>query len=223
MTTYILQHVPFEEPGSLAGLKAEVIHLYENQAVLPPVEMIDCLIILGGPMSANDSFPWLQQEQQLIQRCLKKQIPMIGICLGAQLIAKCLGATIAQNSQGKEVGFGYVTKELVDYAFLPDTLDVLHWHGETFELPEGAVRLYRSPFCENQAFIYQERVIGLQFHMETTAATLQKIVAADQAYIAGNVLGNTSAAILAKEIPAENQAILNQMVTYITRGEMTGA
>lgn len=120
-----------------------------------------------------------------------------------------------QNKEGKEVGFGEIQKATNQYDFLPEKLDVLHWHGETFNLPEGATRLYRSEHCENQAFIYNDNVIGLQFHMETTEETLKDIVEADRAYIEGNVLSNTEQSIINYEIPSQNKDILMKIIEYI--------
>lgn len=215
MSIYILQHVPFEKPGILEALDAKVIKLYETDYRLPDTADIDLLIILGGPMSVNDDIEWLLQEKKLIRTMIENNKPMLGICLGAQLIAKVLGSTIFQNKEGKEVGFGEIQKATNQYDFLPEKLDVLHWHGETFNLPKGATRLYRSEHCENQAFIYNDNVIGLQFHMETTEATLKDIVEADCEYIEDNVLGNTEQTILNNVIPSQNKEILMKMIEYI--------
>lgn len=215
MSIYILQHVPFEKPGILDALDAKVIKLYESDYKLPDIADIDLLIILGGPMSVNDDIGWLLQEKKLIKSMIEYNKPMLGICLGAQLIAKVLGSTIFQNKEGKEVGFGEIQKVTNQYDFLPEKLDVLHWHGESFKLPKDATRLYRSEYCENQAFIYNDNVIGLQFHMETTEKTLKDIVEADRAYVEGNVLGNTEQSILNYEIPSQNKDILMKMIEYI--------
>lgn len=110
MKVYILQHVPFETPGSLAYLDAHIIKLYETPVRIPDAQQVDVLIILGGPMSVNDDIPWLAEERALIIAMLKQQKPMLGICLGAQLIAQVLGATIYTNSAGKEVGFSNIKK-----------------------------------------------------------------------------------------------------------------
>ena len=218
MKVYILQHVPFETPGSLAYLDAHIIKLYETPVRIPDAQQVDVLIILGGPMSVNDDIPWLAEERALIIAMLKQQKPMLGICLGAQLIAQVLGATIYTNSAGKKVGFSNIKKTTSRYNFLPETLDVLHWHGETFSLPPGAERLYCSPYCENQAFIYKDCVIGLQFHLETTSQTLQDLVAADYKYIEGNVLQQTRDSILQHEIPTDNQIVLSKIMDHLIGG-----
>ncbi|TDL38281.1 type 1 glutamine amidotransferase [Macrococcoides bohemicum] len=222
MNIYILQHVPFENPGILEALNAKVINLYENNHILPDEKDIDMLIVLGGPMNVHDDIPWLNHEKELIKDLIKNNKPLLGICLGAQLIAEVLGGEVYPNSKGKEVGFGVIKKQTNDYSFLPQQLDVLHWHGDTFTLPDKAKRLYSSAHCENQAFIYNENVIGLQFHMETTKETLSELVEADREYITGNVLNNTEEDIMKYDIPAENQEVLLSMVDYISGGCING-
>ena len=135
MNIVILQHVPFENPGILEKLNTKVIRLYENTHVLPNEKEIDLLIILGGPMSTNDEISWLNDEKKLIKSMIENKKPMLGICLGAQLIAEVLGGEVYRNPKGKEVGFGTINKQTEDYPFLPEQLDVLHWHGDTFEIP----------------------------------------------------------------------------------------
>lgn len=222
MNIYILQHVPFENPGILKELNAKVIKLYENNHILPEEKDIDMLIVLGGPMSVHDDIPWLNHEKALIKGLIQNNKPLLGICLGAQLITEVLGGEVYPNSKGKEVGFGVIKKQSNDYSFLPQQLDVLHWHGDTFTLPDKAKRLYSSTHCENQAFIYNENVIGLQFHMETTKETLSDLVEADREYITGNVLKNTEENIMTYDIPTENQKVLLSMVNYISGGRLSG-
>lgn len=222
MNIVILQHVPFENPGILEKLNTKVIRLYENTHVLPNEKEIDLLIILGGPMSTNDEISWLNDEKKLIKSMIENKKPMLGICLGAQLIAEILGGEVYRNPKGKEVGFGTINKQTEDYPFLPEQLDVLHWHGDTFEIPYNAKRLYSSNNCENQAFIYNENIIGLQFHMETTKETLCDLVEADRSYILGNILENTEPDIMNHSIPPENQDVLLNMVAYISGGKLDG-
>lgn len=222
MKTYIVQHVPFENPGILEELNAKVIKLYENNHILPEEKDIDMLIVLGGPMSVHDDIPWLNHEKVLIKSLIQNNKPILGICLGAQLIAEVLGGKVYPNSKGREVGFGVINKQNSEYSFLPQQLDVLHWHGDTFTLPYDAKRLYSSTHCENQAFIYNENVIGLQFHMETTKETLSELVEADREYITGNVLNNTEEDIMTHDIPTENQEVLLSMVKYISGGHING-
>lgn len=176
MRAYVLQHVPFEELGNihdwLQQQQAEIRYcrLYAGDS-LPAVEDIDLLIVLGGPMSVNDEadYPWLRAEKAFLTQVIAAEKAVVGICLGAQLIAACQGARIYAN-HSKEIGWFNITAEPVTAAVpvLPATMKVFHWHGETFELPPGAVLLARSEACTNQIFLLGQRVIGLQCHLETT-------------------------------------------------------
>ncbi|MFT9005589.1 MAG: type 1 glutamine amidotransferase [Liquorilactobacillus hordei] len=217
MGKFILQHVPFEKPGILKQLNAKIIKMYEGDHSLPKAADVELLIVLGGPMGVNDNYDWLIAEKELIGEVIALHKPVLGICLGAQLIAQVLGADVYPNENGKEVGFKSIEKQTNAYSFLPTELKVLHWHGDTFDLPDKAIRLYSSDACHNQAFIYQEKVIGLQFHMETTTATLKGLVEADSEYIDGNVFGYSEEEILNAQIPAQNEQVLLKMVDYIIK------
>ncbi len=217
MGKYILQHVPFEKPGILEQLNAKIIKMYEGDYSLPKAADVELLIILGGPMGVHDNYDWLIAEKKLIAEVIVLQKPILGICLGAQLIAQALRANVYPNKNGKEVGFKEVKKQVNDYSFLPTELEVLHWHGDTFDLPDKAIRLYSSDACPNQAFVYQEKVIGLQFHMETTAATLNGLVESDSRYIKGNIFGYSKEEILKTKIAAQNESVLLKMIEYIMK------
>jgi GMP synthase-like glutamine amidotransferase len=135
---------------------------------------------MGGPMSVNDEdeFPWLVSEKQFICEAIHLGKPILGICLGAQLIASATGARIYRNSL-KEIGwfpiYGISSNDRSIFSF-PPSVQVFHWHGETFDLPSGATRLAKSDKCENQAFQISKSVIGLQFHLETTSEAAREIV-----------------------------------------------
>lgn len=182
MKTLVLQHVPFEGPGSiLSWLKSResdirYCHLYEDGCTLPEPESIDLLVIMGGPMSVNDEavYPWLRREKELIKSVIQLKRPVVGICLGAQLIANALGTAVYAGSQ-KEIGWFPIvaTQEDRQVFRFPATATVFHWHGETFDLPPNAVRLASSAVCANQAFQVGTNVIGLQFHLETVPETAE--------------------------------------------------
>ena len=186
MRAHYLQHVPFEGLGSietwLHSMRADVsvTKSFEDPA-LPAVDDLDLLVIMGGPMSVNDEqeFPWLAAEKQFIRKAIERDKAVIGICLGAQLIAGALGAAVYPNRE-KEIGWFPVTAEPASDAeglfTFPRELLAFHWHGETFDLPDGATRLARSAACDNQAFQLGRRVIGLQFHLETTPDAARDIV-----------------------------------------------
>jgi GMP synthase-like glutamine amidotransferase len=180
MRIHFLQHHPLVLPGCISEWALSsyctmaVTRMYQSEP-LPRVSEFDWLVVMGGLMGAYEDakYPWLVKEKQLIKRAIEKGKTVIGICLGAQLIANVLGAHVYPN---KEKEIGWFPIELTDEGrsspvtwFLPKRLTVLHWHGDAFDLPQGAVHLAWSEACRNQAFVYGERVIGLQFHMEITA------------------------------------------------------
>lgn len=199
MRIHYLQHVSFEGLGSIETWAQEhghgltPIHLFAGQA-LPSLADFDWLIVMGGPMGVGDEalYPWLGPEKRLVGEAIAAGKVVLGICLGAQIIAEVLGAKVYPNRH-KEIGWFPLTKvsQFPAGAFLPPALEVFHWHGDTFELPAGAEQLARSLGCEQQGFSYQERVVGLQFHLETTpesAATLiekcgEELAAATGPYI----------------------------------------
>jgi GMP synthase-like glutamine amidotransferase len=185
MRAHYLQHVPFEGLGSIeiwlqnAGFEITSTKLFESGG-LPEVDEVDLLVIMGGPMSVNDEedYPWLVEEKAFVKSVIDVGKPVLGICLGAQLIASSLGAEVLPNSE-KEIGWFPIqavnTNNQSAFQF-PKQADVFHWHGETFKLPPGAIRLAESNVCENQAFQVSTNVIGLQFHLETTSSSAQAIV-----------------------------------------------
>lgn len=184
MNVHILQHVPFEGIGSMEpwlharGADITSTRFFESWT-LPDVSSPDLVIAMGGPMSVNDeaALPWLVAEKQFIRAAIQRGVPVLGICLGAQLIASALGARVYPGTQ-REIGWfdiQAVPAQEGTFAF-PDKARVFHWHGETFDLPAGAVHLARSAACEHQAFQIGRRVMGLQFHLETTPATAAAII-----------------------------------------------
>lgn len=184
MRVHVLQHLPFEDLGNIApnlqarGARISHTHFFEN-AQLPALDGIDMIIAMGGSMSVNDEreFPWLKPEKQFIREAIRRNISVLGVCLGAQLIAGALGARVYANPF-KEIGWFPVRGvSAPEGAFsFPREFTVFHWHGETFDLPEGAVRLAESDGCRNQAFQIRRNVIGLQFHLETTHANASALV-----------------------------------------------
>ncbi len=187
MRIHILQHESFESPAIIEDWirnkkhKLSFTKFYED-GLLPDIKKVDWLIIMGGPMSANDEdkFPWLKEEKVFIKKAIDGNKRVLGICLGSQLIASSLGCRVYRN-KFKEIGWmtvGLTESAKDNYIFrsLPGTISVCQWHGETFDMPEGAVHIARSEACGNQAFIYKERVVGLQFHLEFTEDTLKDLI-----------------------------------------------
>lgn len=178
MKIHWLQHVPFEGLGCIElWLKANshavsCTRLFAEEA-LPDPDGVDGLIVMGGPMGVAEeaAYPWLADEKALIKQIIAQNKPVLGICLGAQLIAAVLGAPVTQN-QYREIGFFPVTG---DGSRVPEIFTAFHWHGDTFGIPEGAVHLASSAACRNQAFLYKDNVLGLQFHLETTEECLRSL------------------------------------------------
>jgi GMP synthase (glutamine-hydrolysing) len=182
---WVITHVAFEDLGSFddilieAGFAIEYVNAAtDNLDVINP-ETDELLIVLGGPISVNDAaeYPFIDTELEMLSRRLAADKPTLGICLGAQLIARALGAKVYPGQQ-KEIGWSPV--HLTDAGsrsalrhFVGDGVSVLHWHGETFDLPEDAVHLASSVLYPNQAFSYG-RALALQFHPEVTAHGLEQ-------------------------------------------------
>ena len=184
MKVHVLQHVPFEGLGSIGpwldqrGAEISYTRFFANDP-LPAIDTVDLLIAMGGPMSVNDEteLPWLRAEKQFVRDALAREMPVLGVCLGAQLIASALGERVYPNAV-KEIGWFPVQAVPVAAAAFrfPPACTVFHWHGETFDLPAGAVQLARSAGCEHQAFQLKDNVIGLQFHLETTPESAGEMI-----------------------------------------------
>jgi GMP synthase-like glutamine amidotransferase len=187
MKLICLQHVAFEGPAWIglwagrSGLELETIGLYRNDP-LPRLADFDGLVIMGGPMGANDGYRyhWMDPEKELIAQAVLQGKRVLGICLGAQLIAAALGSRVYPNPK-KEIGWFPLDKTpdaglSVFGAILPRRFTALHWHGDTFDLPPGAVHLASTPACVNQAFALNDAVLGLQFHLEATREGTEALV-----------------------------------------------
>jgi len=174
----VFQHVPHEILGTLnpllkrAGFRIRYVNFGRHPDAQPSLEGYHGVVVLGGPMSVNDSdrLPHLRTELNLIEDAMKKSLPVLGICLGAQLVAKTLGANVYPNSE-KEIGWYDVTpteEASSDCVFMHfrQTETIFQWHGDTFDMPHGASHLASSNLCGNQAFRYGLNVYGLQFHLE---------------------------------------------------------
>lgn len=187
MKLHYLQHVPFEDLGSIASWaktrRAQIsrTRLFADDA-LPSADEIDLLVVMGGPMGVYDErdYPWLVREKKILKRAIDTGTRILGVCLGAQLIAEVLGAKVYPNDH-KEIGWFPI--EGVQAApsntiekLLSNAGEVFHWHGDTFDLPNGATHLAKSHACKHQAFSIDDQILALQFHLETTRNAAQALI-----------------------------------------------
>jgi GMP synthase-like glutamine amidotransferase len=183
----VFQHVPHEGPGMIAawarerGIGADVVRLDLGHP-LPDPASVEALVVLGGPMGVNDEsdHPWLAPEKQCLRDVLERQRPVLGICLGSQLIASALGARVYRATE-REIGCFPVrhvspSHDVSICEDMPERFPVLQWHGDTFDLPDGAVRLAKSEVCPNQAFFVPPSALALQFHIELTEEGLRDLI-----------------------------------------------
>jgi len=174
----VLQHVPHEILGTLnpllkrAGFRIRYVNFGRHPDAQPKLDGYHGLVVLGGPMSVNESdrLPHLVTEMKLIEEAMQQNLPVFGICLGAQLTAKTLGARVYPNHK-KEIGWYDVAPTQTGpsdpmFAHFEDSEKIFQWHGDTFDIPHGAAHLATSQLCPNQAFRYGTNVYGLQFHLE---------------------------------------------------------
>jgi GMP synthase-like glutamine amidotransferase len=178
MKVLIFQHTPEEKPGTLldwmrARRHSVKVHPWYVGASVPSAIEFDWLIVLGGPMNLDQEaeYPWLLQEKVYIRSWLETGKPLLGICLGGQLLSQSLGGRITRNPE-REIGFHKINKTGAVHPALaqwPETLPVYQYHEDTFSIPSSAVGLLESPACANQAFAVGKKILGLQFHPESTA------------------------------------------------------
>jgi GMP synthase-like glutamine amidotransferase len=187
MRIHCLQHVPFEGIGSMEpyfihqGHQLSSTHLYLNES-FPQLHEFDWLIVMGGPMGVNDElqYPWMSIEKLFIKSSIESGKIVLGICLGAQLIADVLGAKVYKNRH-REIGwFPINVTEQIDSTIFQGVfsqgIKVFHWHGDTFNIPESGIPIASSEACQNQGFIVENRILGLQFHLETTLDSAKALV-----------------------------------------------
>jgi len=182
---HYLQHVAFEDLGCIGQWALEKGHTlsstkFYSDFILPNHSSYDWLIILGGPMGVyeQEKYNWLPAEKDFIKQAIGQYKTVIGICLGSQLIASALGANVYPNEE-KEIGWFPIklSNNINNPLFTDEEIfTVFHWHGDTFDLPINATQLASSEVCVNQAFGYQDNVIGLQFHLEVTENSLQQMI-----------------------------------------------
>lgn len=188
MRMHVLQHVDFEDAAGIAdwaagrGHAVAATRLHAGEP-LPELAAFDFLVVMGGPMNIYEHLehPWLEQEKLFLRRAVDADKAVLGVCLGAQLLSDVLGGTVRQGVY-KEIGWLPVRSTPDAYAHrlfkgFPAAYTPLHWHGDIFSIPSGAARLAESEACPHQAFALGSRIVGLQFHLETTAASLERLMA----------------------------------------------
>jgi|WetSurMetagenome_2_1015567.scaffolds.fasta_scaffold159462_2 GMP synthase-like glutamine amidotransferase len=186
MRLHCLQHVPFEDMANIEvwaknkGFPVSRTLLYEGEE-LPLLSSFDLLVVMGGPMGVHDEaqYPWLKTEKKFIRQSMATGKMVLGICLGAQLIAQVLGANVTKNPQ-KEIGWFTVrltpkARNAPLFHGLPEEFMAFHWHGDTFDIPKGAVHIASSEACTDQAFVLG-RIYGLQFHLESSPESIEKLI-----------------------------------------------
>lgn len=184
---HTLMHVPYEGLGcienwtKIKNYQVSYTKFYED-ITFPDISDIDMLIIMGGPMSVYEElqFPWLIQEKTFIKSVIEAGKTVLGICLGSQLLAEVLGAKVYPNHV-KEIGWfdiqkTYSGKSNSILSDVDEQFKVFHWHGDTYDIPPHCEHLFQTPNCRNQAFLYNNKVLGLQFHFEVTESTLTGMV-----------------------------------------------
>lgn len=173
----IFRHARTESPGHFAtfldreGVPHKLIAIDAGDPVPASPSDFSGLVFMGGPMSVNDDLPWIDPVLTLIRAAVAADIPVLGHCLGGQLIAKALGGSVGANPV-KEIGWGAV--RVLDHPVARDWFgdvtgfDAFHWHGETFTIPPGATRILESAYCPNQAYVLGDKHLGMQCHVEMT-------------------------------------------------------
>ncbi len=194
LNIHIFQHVKSDIPRNIIDWLEMRGHNYgvtkfPLDPTLPAFEEIDWLIVLGGPMSVHDesTIPWLKHEKNFIRKMIGADKPVLGFCLGGQMIAEVLGARI-YKAKLPEIGWhqvyikrGFGNNKIFKY--FPDSFTAFHWHSESFTLPEGARVVASSPACENQIIIYNTNVVAMQCHLELNANIIEKFIGKSSAML----------------------------------------
>ncbi len=230
MRLHYLQHVPFENPGSILTWAKENKYvvtntqLYKNDP-FPRQQDFDWLVIMGGPMNIyeEEKYPWLAAEKKFIQEAIRSGKIIIGLCLGAQLLADVTGGKVTQNPY-KEIGwFPIQLSEKVRlsplFSFFPEQPVVFQWHGDTFSvLPEEAECIAQSQACKNQAFIYKRRVFGFQYHLENTPSIIKDLVENCRDEMVPDIYVQTPEELSAHpEYIEQNNRWMNQFLTQLEK------
>ncbi len=191
MNIHCFRHVPFETPGTIAewvelnGHTLSYSLFFEKDFHLPSLSDFDALLVMGGPMNVNEhaKYPWLPSEKKFIRNAIDSGKKVLGICLGAQLIASALGYAVYKGKE-KEIGFFPVNftkdaRESPMFSHFANAYPLFHWHGDSFDLPENAVLIASTGACRHQAFILGRQVLALQFHLEMNEPAIEQMMLHD--------------------------------------------
>ena len=183
MKAHILQHAEWETIGRIdewlnkVNIEYSTTHLYKGDKL--PKHKVDLLIIMGGPMGIfeDENYPWLKEEREFVKKHVNSNSLVLGICLGSQFIADSLDARVYAGKE-KEIGFFDINKvnNHPITSNIPNTINVFHWHGDTFDTPKEAINLFNSELTSDQGFIYDNRVLALQFHIEVGQKEIDEFV-----------------------------------------------
>ena len=229
MRIQTIEHVPFEGPAAIASWANERGHALGRTRIfrgepLPPVGEVDLLVDLGGPMGADDEarHPWLAMEKDYLRHAVDTGCGILGICLGAQLLAEALGGRVTRNPV-REIGWFPVTLTQEGLAApvcrgLPKRFTAFHWHGDTFSIPPGGTWLASSEACAHQAFAVGPRLLGLQFHLETTPESMERLMAhcADELVPAARTVQTAAAMRDAVDNAAAMRGLLDTLFDTLT-------
>lgn len=187
MRIHCLTHVPFEDAAYIGtwahdrGYPLRYTRFYED-ALLPPLDSFDMLAVMGGLMNIyeHEQYSWLITEKEYLRRAIEASKKVVGVCLGGQLLADVLGGSVRKNEH-KEIGWHPIRltqegKASPLFSTFPQEFTVFHWHGDTFSTPPQAVNLATSEACANQAFLYKDHVLGMQFHLEYMEESIRKML-----------------------------------------------
>lgn len=187
MRIQTIEHVPFEDPAGISlwaagrGFPVTRTLVYAGDPMPDPKDF-DLLVVMGGPMSVHDEleFPWLAIEKTCLKTAVARGRSVLGVCLGAQMLCEALGGQVTRNEH-REIGWHPVNltpwaATCPAFAGIPQKFTAFHWHGETFSVPRGARLVAGSEACANQAFVVGGKLVGLQFHFETTAESMEKLI-----------------------------------------------
>jgi GMP synthase-like glutamine amidotransferase len=226
----IFRHFPIEGPGYLApfldshSIPYQLVKIDANEALPARAGYFSGLVFMGGPMSVNDDLPWIAPALALIRQAVRDDIPVLGHCLGGQLMAKALGGVVSR-SPVSEIGWGGVNVAdnpiACDWFGELSNFEAFHWHGEGFTIPEGAALLLSSPYCENQAFAMGMH-LALQCHVEMTEEMVKAWCKAGAEEIANNPGPSVQSAEAIQTGLAERVSVLNQVACRLYERWISG-